>query len=56
VAITLKEFSEKYNRLKHRMVQRSNQVNPGEVLRKITEKASSSVTKDMETYDLVKDI
>lgn len=56
VAVALKEFSEKHHKLKHRLVQRSSHLNPGEVLKKITEKANASVSKDMEAYDLVKDI
>lgn len=47
VAVTLKEFAEKYNKLKHRIVQRNSQVNSGDVLRKITEKANSAVSKEM---------
>lgn len=56
VAVTLKEFGEKYNRLKEKMIRRSTQANPADVLRKISEKANSIVSKDMESYDLVKEI
>lgn len=47
VAVTLKEFGEKYNRLKERMVRRRTQGNPSDVLRKISEKANAIVSKDL---------
>ena len=54
VAITVKEFSEKYSKFKRSVAYKSKQANPEDILRKISEKANSAVNKDMESYELVK--
>jgi uncharacterized protein YktA (UPF0223 family) len=50
VAITVKEFAEKYNKFKRRMAFKASPANHEELLRKITEKANTTVSKDMESY------
>ena len=56
VAVLLKDYSLKYNALKRKAMQRSGQRNPEDTFRKISEKANSIVKKEMEGYDLVKEI
>lgn len=56
VAVLLKDYSLKYNELKRKAMQRSGQRNPEDTFRKISEKANSIVKKEMEGYDLVKEI
>ena len=56
MALTVKEFTEKYNKFKKRMAYKINHGNPEDVIRNITEKARNSVNKDMQSYDLVKEI
>ncbi len=50
VAVALKDYSGKYNELKRRAMQRSGQRNPEQTFRKLSEKASWIVKKEMEGY------
>lgn len=52
----MKDYSLKYNELKRKAMQRSGQRNPEEAFKKISEKANWIVKKEMEGYDLVKEI
>ena len=56
MAITVKDFTEKFNNFKRKVAQKSNQANPEDLLRKITDKANKAMNKDMESYELVKEI
>ena len=56
VAITLREFSTKYATVKRRVVEKNRLGSPQEALRRLHEKAGAAVSKEMEAYELVKEI
>ena len=56
VAITLKEHTEKYNKIKMQVLRKHQHGNAKEVSRKMSEKARSIMVKDMEAYEVVKEI
>ena len=47
VAIAVKQFTKKFNGFKRKIAMKSNQANPDDLLRKISEKANASMNKDM---------
>lgn len=56
VAIAIKEYTIKYNELKRKALQRSRQANPEQAFKKLSEKASTMVKKEMQAYEIVKEI
>jgi hypothetical protein len=56
VVISLREFSEKYQKQKKEVLSKRKVGSSEEILRRIMEKANMSVRKELKAYELVKEI
>lgn len=56
VVVALREFAEKYQRQKKEALARRRMGNVEDTLRRIVEKANTSVRKELKAYELVKEI
>lgn len=56
VAVTLRQFSERYNKIKKRVIERNRLGNSQDALRRLHEKANDVIKKEMTAYTLVKEI
>ena len=56
VAVLLREFTDKFSKMKNDALQRNRQWSPEEAKRRITEKANTIVNEEMEMYEVVKEV
>jgi hypothetical protein len=56
VAVTLRDFSERYGQVRNKVLARTRGNNQTDASRKIAELANTNVEKEMKAYDLVKEI